>query len=580
MSSSTLLVVAIDFGTTFSGYAFSFKSKPTEVRTNQSWSKSLVSMKTPTVILVDKDRKFNAFGYEAEEKYTQLLEDGEAEGWALFRRFKMTLYKNPDLSKGLEVIDLSGKVKIPAIAAFSMAIRYLKDHALATLNERRTGKLVIDESDIHFVVTVPAIWDDRARLFMREAAADAGIPNERFSLALESEAASVWCQNVPFVVSTDGGEYDIKTVGSKYMVVDIGGGTVDITVHQKLKDGKLREIHKASGGNWGGTQVDKAFINTLRDVLGSDTLKRFQEECLNDVFDLLKEFETTKRAIQPDSSGAVKIRLPLSLQQLSLEDQQEMASSMLRKEFLKTLMSKNYGDMITVKDGRLRIDHSIAVGMFQEPVRHICEHMRELLYESDLGDINTILVVGGFSECPIVQNAIKSNFPRKKIIFPHEPGLTVLKGAVLFGHNPGIIASRKASFTYGVRTSEDFDPDRHPLQSKKNVNGKPMCLDVFRVLVKQGSEVPTGHRISETKTAPDEERTTTIEIYLSTDPNTVLVTAPTCTKIGQMHVKLPKGNTEKERAYEISFIFGEIEIMLKVKHLKTQETFTQYFNFM
>lgn len=356
---------------------------------------------------------------------------------------------------------------------------------------------------------------------------------------------------------------------------------MDITVHQKLKDGKLRELHKANGGNWGGTQVDKAFVNTLRDVLGKDTLKRFQEECLSDVFDLLKEFETTKRAIQPDSSGAVKIRLPLSLQLLSVEENQDMKASMFRRELMKTLMSKNYGDMITVKDSRLRIDHSIAMGMFQEPVNHICEHMRELLCETDVGNIDTILVVGGFSECAVVQNAIKNEFPRKKIIFPPEPGLTVLKGAVLFGQNPGIIASRKTKFTYGVREATEFKPDQHPPQSKRIINGVAMCLDVFKVLIKQGAEVQTGYRITETKTpSSDDERTTNIELYLSTDANPVLVTDPTCMKIGQMHVKLPRGTTEKERAYEISFIFGEIEIMLKVKHLKSQETFTQYFNFM
>jgi hypothetical protein len=75
----------------------------------------------------------------------------------------------------LEITDLSGNVKIPAITAFSMSIRYLKEHVMATLNERRSGKMVIEETDIHFVLTVPAIWDDRARLFMREAAADVSL---------------------------------------------------------------------------------------------------------------------------------------------------------------------------------------------------------------------------------------------------------------------------------------------------------------------------------------------------------------------------------------------------------------------
>ena len=40
-----------------------------------------------------------------------------------------------------------------------------------------------------------------------------------------------------------------------YMVVDCGGGTVDITVHQMTdtKAGHLKELHKATGGPFGST---------------------------------------------------------------------------------------------------------------------------------------------------------------------------------------------------------------------------------------------------------------------------------------------------------------------------------------
>ena len=43
--------------------------------------------------------------------------------------------------------------------------------------------------------------------------------------------------------------------GTVYMVVDCGGGTVDITVHQMTnhKSGHLKEIHKATGGPYGST---------------------------------------------------------------------------------------------------------------------------------------------------------------------------------------------------------------------------------------------------------------------------------------------------------------------------------------
>lgn len=56
-----------------------------------------------------------------------------------------------------------------AIIVFSYSIRYLKDHLLEKLLTSNLGdKVTVD--DIDFVLTVPAIWDDTAKMFMREAA--------------------------------------------------------------------------------------------------------------------------------------------------------------------------------------------------------------------------------------------------------------------------------------------------------------------------------------------------------------------------------------------------------------------------
>lgn len=52
---------------------------------------------------------------------------------------------------------------------FSMSIRYLKGHFLESLNKQKIG---IEETDILYVLTVPAIWDDSAKQFMREAAVE------------------------------------------------------------------------------------------------------------------------------------------------------------------------------------------------------------------------------------------------------------------------------------------------------------------------------------------------------------------------------------------------------------------------
>lgn len=95
---SRFLVAAIDFGTTFSGYAFSFindyQSNPLKISAN-NWNSgvsNLVSMKTPTCVLFDSTEKFDSFGFEAEENYSNLALDDEHHDWYYFRRFKMMLY--------------------------------------------------------------------------------------------------------------------------------------------------------------------------------------------------------------------------------------------------------------------------------------------------------------------------------------------------------------------------------------------------------------------------------------------------------------------------------------------------------
>lgn len=54
-----------------------------------------------------------------------------------------------------------------AIKVFSSAVGYLRDHLMTECKKQMTG---IEESDVMWVLTVPAIWDDKSKQFMREAA--------------------------------------------------------------------------------------------------------------------------------------------------------------------------------------------------------------------------------------------------------------------------------------------------------------------------------------------------------------------------------------------------------------------------
>jgi hypothetical protein len=49
------------------------------------------------------------------------------------------------------------------------------------------------------------------------------------------------------------------------------------------------------------------------------------------------------------------------------------------------------------------------------------------------------------------------------IIVPQEPGISVFKGAVLFGHVPDFIACHVMRYSYGTDSYVDFDPDEHDI---------------------------------------------------------------------------------------------------------------------
>lgn len=96
-STSTRMIVAgIDFGTTYSGYAYSFQSEWAKVYMNKWEGGQLTSYKAPSVLLLNPDQSFNSFGYEAEKNYAAIVEDGDEKGrtfkdYFYFHRFKMML---------------------------------------------------------------------------------------------------------------------------------------------------------------------------------------------------------------------------------------------------------------------------------------------------------------------------------------------------------------------------------------------------------------------------------------------------------------------------------------------------------
>ncbi|XP_053400870.1 heat shock 70 kDa protein 12B-like [Mercenaria mercenaria] len=560
-SGDYLLVCAIDFGTTFSGYAFSMKhdyiKDPLNIATNNWIGQSLISQKAPSTVLCRPNGDFHSFGYEAEGKFCDLANDDKHHGWFFFRQFKMIMHSQKELKRATLLHDHEGK-SMPALDVFAMCLRYIRKHLLDAIDKQGMS---LKDNEVVWVITVPAIWSDPAKQFMREAAVQSGISNEHLILALEPEAASIYCKRLPIDRLAAGSTLPGFNPGITYMVLDIGGGTADVTVHKILSDGSLTELHKASGGAWGGTRVDQAFRMFLKKTFGSKVMKRFAEEFHIDDFDLSMEFEVKKRRISLENTSEITVRIPVNLMVLFKEETKRPINDILKRN--------GFDDKVTIKGDKMRIDANIFRDFFTESVESIIAHVRDILRSPRSNDISTILMVGGFSESPLLQDMIRRAFPEKTLVIPHDAGTAVLKGAVMYGHQPKIVTSRISKFTYGVNFHRDFDPKLHLKEKRVVIDGDVLCKDIFLKFVRVGDTLKLGEKRSHTfiETFQSPERKRMIEycnIFASTDPKPNYIDDENCWMLGRVAMLPPKNGWPDKIEGRIEMVFGMTEFEVTV----------------
>ncbi|KAI9352903.1 hypothetical protein BDR26DRAFT_962234, partial [Obelidium mucronatum] len=431
--------------------------------------------KTATAVILQKTVKNEyvvvEFGKAAVRRIGS-LSGTNRQRYIYLHNFKMQLYvanENKTIGRKTVVKDEETGVEVPAVDAIAACLKHVKNEALKQLKQAQT----VVCGDILWVVTIPAIWTIDAKQLMKNAAIKAGLTTtdrlDRLHLALEPEAASMWCLS--------DSKYGLRT-GTVYIVADCGGGTVDVTVHKVTGSvtSSVKEVKACSGGNWGSTAIDRKFYATFEEIIGTEALNDLKLDDADEWRDVQHRWEESKCAF--DGVTDVSIKVPSSVRRV-------LASGC-------KVFNDKHKTGFEKAGNCLNIPAADVLKIFEPSVEKTVEHLQSIVWATP--EATKIILVGNFSNSIVLRDAFEKAFSSSQfsVIVPNLAGECVMLGAVLIGNNPLQVAERISNYSYGISVCRCFDADIHLPISKKLIDGIEYAMNVADWFVQYGEVVKSG----------------------------------------------------------------------------------------
>ena len=394
-------IIGIDLGTTNSAMAVMEGAEP-EILVNAEGDRT-----TPSVVGFGKDGE-RVVGKAAKNKAVTNPENTIASVKRFIGRSfaetgeeqKTVSYNVKNGNGGRAVVDIDGKDYMPEEIS-AMVLQKIKSDA-----EKRLGEPVTQA-----VITVPAYFNDAQRQATKDAGKIAGLEVMRII-------------NEPTAAALAYG-LDKTNKDEKVLVFDLGGGTFDVSVLE-LGDGVFEVCSTAGDNHLGGDDWDQRIIDWMAD--------KFKGE--NNI-----DLRTAKMALQRLKEAAEKAKMELS----------STSQTTINLPFISAGAA-----------GPLHLDYTLTRAEFERITKDLLDRCKapveQALRDAGLktGDINEVILVGGSTRMPAVQDLVK-NMTGKQPNMSVNPDEVVAMGAavqggVLAGDVEGILLLDVTPLSLGVET--------------------------------------------------------------------------------------------------------------------------------
>lgn len=318
----------------------------------------------------------------------------------VLNEIKMVPYKVVSNNNGDAVFEVQGKIVTPEEAAAQILIK-MKETAEAYLGEKVTEA----------VITVPAYFNDSQRQSTKDAGRIAGLDVKRI---IPEPTAAALAYGL-----------DKQHTDKKIAVFDLGGGTFDISILE-IGDGVFEVLSTNGDTHLGGDDFDNEILKWIIDT--------FRKEHGIDL-------SHDKMALQRLRDAAEKAKIELS----------GVQSTEINQPFITMDAS-----------GPKHLSLTLTRGQLENLVHDLIERTREPCLKAlkDAGlskdDIGEVILVGGMTRMPAVQEVVKSIFGKEghKGVNPDEVVAVgaAIQGGVLTGVVKDVLLLDVNPLTLGIET--------------------------------------------------------------------------------------------------------------------------------